>query len=142
MGRFVKNTVVKTGSKAVRLPAATTADATFTPRDGQVRFNTDLGAIQYYYGGSWEAFSKVGKVNIVKDSFVGDGTKVAFGPIAVPHEPGSESELLVFIGNVFQDPNVSFNIDSADHYSLIFTSPPSEGSPIVILHNFNSTYVE
>lgn len=136
MGRFAKNKEVLTGSKAIRLPLGTNTLAPSFPVDGQVRFNTETEEAQYYYDGAWRAFAIAGKVLIEKDTFIGDGTTVTFSPMTVWHETGKEAEILVFIGNIFQEPGVAFVVDG---YDIIFTSPPSLGSTIVILHNFNST---
>lgn len=136
MGRFAKNTEVITGSKAIRIPMGTNTLAPSFPVDGQVRFNTETEEAQYFFDGAWRAFAISGKVLIKKDTFVGDGVMTNFSPMVEWHETGKEAEILVFIGNIFQDPGVAYEVDG---YEIIFTSPPSPGSTIVILHNFNST---
>ena len=50
------------------------------------------------------------------------------------YQPGHEAELIVFIGNVFQNPGVAFTVNG---YQITFTSPPDAGMPIIVLQNFN-----
>lgn len=138
MGRFVKNTAIKTGSNAVKMPSSTTEYGPQYPVDGQLRFNEGSDVLQYYANEQWNTLGVTGRVQIVKDTFVGDDYTTTFGPMTVSHTAGDEVEILVFINNIFQDPNVAFTVDGTD---ITFTSPPPLNAVIVILHNFNSTYV-
>jgi F0F1-type ATP synthase beta subunit len=136
MGRFAKNKEVITGSKAIRIPLGTNTLAPNFPVNGQVRFNTETGTAQYFYNGVWNSFAISGKVLIEKDTFTGNGVATTFTPMAESHASGNEAEILVFIGNIFQEPGVAYTVNA---YGITFSSPPDLGSTIVILHNFNST---
>ena len=81
MGRFIKNSAVtslkdeSTGS--ITLPSGSTADRSF-PDIGDIRFNTDTTALEFYDGTQWDDVAVQGNVTITKDSFVGDGSTSVF----------------------------------------------------------------
>lgn len=141
MGRFIKNAELTSRSYATRAPMGSTSLGPEAPVDGQFRFNKDIGQIEVFFNGQWWALAVTGKVNIVKDTFVGDGTAVQFTPLSVSYPPGREAEVLVFVGNIFQNPGVAYHFINEVPDAIEFTSPPDPGSPIVVLHNFNSTQV-
>jgi hypothetical protein len=68
---------------------------------------------------------------VEKDTFYGDGVKRVFGFMKYSYDSGDELLILVFVGNVFQNPGVAYYVDGQ---SIEFTSPPPDGHPIVILH--------
>ena len=80
-----------------------------------------------------------------------DSFGIGFNPTPLPvatqqswtmtqsYAPGHEAEILVFIGNIFQNPGVAYTVNG---YTITFTSVPDLGMKIVILHNFNSTKVQ
>jgi hypothetical protein len=78
-----------------------------------------------------------GRVAIVKDTFTGDGVTTSF-PITIGYDTGHEQEMLVYIGNIFQNPGVAYTVNQ---YMITFTSPPDANIVGVVLHNFNSTKV-
>ena len=47
----------------------------------------------------------------------------------------SETDILVFVGGVFQNPGVSYTVDGTD--DITFTSAPPNGETIIILHGLN-----
>lgn len=138
MGRFIKNSAVtslkdeSTGS--ITLPSGSTADRTF-PDIGDIRFNTDTTALEFYDGTQWDDVAVQGNVTITKDSFVGDGSTAVF---TMSITPDDENAILVFVGNVHQNPGVAYTVSGAD---ITFTSAPPDTHTIVVLHGFNSTVV-
>jgi hypothetical protein len=137
MGRHLKNTELKTGSYSIRMPYAPSAVGPEAPVDGLVKFNTTTNRMQFYSSNSWNNFSKEGFVQLFKDTFTGDGSTRQFGPLSATYAAqGDEMYVLVFIGNVFQNPGVAFQL-SADQ--ITFTGTPGEGQPIVILHGYGNT---
>jgi hypothetical protein len=138
MGRFIKNLQLKAGSYAIRLPIGTNALGPQYPQDGQLRFNSETDQLQIYYGNSWKGTTAEGRVAIVKDEYTGDGMTVSW-PITNTYDAGHEAEMIVFIGNVYQNPGVAYTVSG---YEITFTSTPDFDMPIVILHNFNSTHVQ
>ena len=143
MGRLAKNRQITTGSYAIRMPTGSSTVGPQRPQDGQVRFNEVSMTLEIFYSSTWHSVSQAGRVNILKDVFNGDGTTHAFTMSNAPSTPyeyqtGQEADLLVFIGNIFQEPGVAYTVSG----SLIdFTSIPDPNVRIVVLHNFNSTFV-
>lgn len=143
MGRFVKNYGLHTGSYAIRMPLGTNTLGPQVPQSGQVRFNVANNNLEVYYSGAWHGISQAGRVAILTDRFTGDGTTQSFDMVNSPtapegYVPGQEAELLVFVGNIYQEPGVSYTVSG----SLIeFTEAPNPGVRVIVLHNFNSTHV-
>ena len=140
MGRFVKNKEIHTGSYAIRLPVGTNTLAPQFPIDGQIRFNDSsptLRNMEVYSNGSWKGVGMDGRVNIIKDTFVGNNLMTSF-PLSNSYDPGHEAEILVFIGSIYQEPGVAYTVNGPN---IIFTSPPNNGITVIVLHNFNSTHV-
>ena len=54
MGRYVKNTEIKSGSYAIRLPVGSTGLRPDSPIAGQIRFNETNNKIEFYYSGAWQ----------------------------------------------------------------------------------------
>jgi hypothetical protein len=141
MGRFVKNAQIHTGSYAARVPVGTNSLGPTAPQNGQIRYNTDTGGMEIYIDTGfglplWKKLAVVGKSEIIKDSFVGDGTTVTF-PMSTPYASGKEAEVMVFVGNVHQNPGVAYTFNGSN--TVTFTSAPNIGLTIIMLHGFNST---
>ena len=141
MGRFVKNFQFHSGSYAVRLPAVPDSSVgPAAPQNGQMRFNLEVNNIEIYYSNAWHSPANEGRVQIIKDQFVGTGSQFSYTMSVndlVTYIPGNAACVLVFVGNVFQNPEVSYTIDG---YTLTFFQAPDPGVPVVVLHNFNSTH--
>ena len=143
MGRLAKNRVIKTGSYAIRMPMGSNTVGPQRPQAGQVRFNKSNNNLEVFYSGEWHHLGTTGRVAIVKDTFIGDGVTADFTMLNAPtgeeqYYPGMESDVLVFVGGVFQEPNVAYTLNNA---VISFTGVPDLGMPVVVLHNFNSTHV-
>lgn len=143
MGRLAKNRVIKTGSYAIRMPMGSNTVGPQRPQAGQVRFNKSNNNLEVFYSGEWRHLGTTGRVAIVKDTFIGDGVTADFTMLNAPtgeeqYYPGMESDVLVFVGGVFQEPNVAYTLNNA---VISFTGVPDLGMPVVVLHNFNSTHV-
>jgi hypothetical protein len=139
MGRFVKNVKMHTGSYAISLPGGTHDVIPQYPEVGQIRYNQDLNKLEVYYGGNWNEISSSlrGRVHIVKDTFVGNGTTKTFA-MAASYNPGDEAMMLVFVGNLYQNPGEVYTVSGSN---ITFTDEaPANGVKVLILHNFNSTH--
>jgi hypothetical protein len=151
MGRFAKNQEIKTGSYAARLPIGTTDlgsgfnSTQVTPQFpvmGQIKFNKDINKLEVYYNSKWHEISSSsnGRVNIVKDTFDGTGVETVFYMTnSIKYAPGDEAMVLVFVGNIFQNPGEVYTF-GIDGFSINFTEAPPLGSKVLVLHNFNSTH--
>jgi hypothetical protein len=97
-----------------------------------MRFNTDTNRFEIYYG-TWQQIAILGTVPISKDTFTGDGVQYQF---TLSQIPVSAQTVLVFVGNVHQNPGDSFNIAGN---VITFYNPPPSGQSVVVFHNFAST---
>ena len=60
------------------MPKGSTAQRPSSSKSGDMRFNTDLGKMEYFDGSAFVAYSKEGFIAITQDSFTGDGSTTAF----------------------------------------------------------------
>jgi len=138
VSRLVKNsmfTTVKDQFSATKLPTGTAGQRPSEPSTGEVRYNTTTGNVEFYNGSSFDNIAIKGNVSIIKDSFTGDGSTASYG---LSITPDSETNILVFVGNVFQNPGVSYTLSGS---VITFSSPPPDTHTIVVLHGFDSTSV-
>jgi hypothetical protein len=132
MARYLKNDQIKTGSTAIQLPVGDTASRPVAPVNGQIRFNSDTQRFEIYYN-AWLVLAITGQVAITKDTFTGDGERVDF---TLSQIPANSRSILVFVGNVHQNPDDAFTLSNA---IITFLTPPPPGQTVVIFHNFAST---
>jgi hypothetical protein len=117
------------------LPAGTTLQRSVTPQTGDIRYNTTSNNLEFYNGTSYQNVATKGNVTIIKDSFTGDGSTASY---VLSLTPINENNILVFVGNVFQNPGVAYSVTGA---TITFSSPPPGGQAVIVLHNFDSTGV-
>lgn len=117
------------------LPAGTTAQRSVSPQTGDIRYNTSTNNIEFYNGSSYQSAAVRGTVTITKDSFTGDGSTTVF---SLSITPADENNILVFVGNVHQNPDVAYSLSGSD---IVFSSAPPDTHAIVVLHGFDSTSV-
>lgn len=139
MGRYIKSSATTSvkdeASGNITLPSGTTGERSAEPLAGDIRFNTDSGALEYFDGSAFENVALQGTVAITKDSFTGDGITTAYTMSVTPRDA---SAILVFVGNVHQNPDVAYTVSGS---SITFTSPPPNTHTIVVMHGFDSTIV-
>lgn len=139
MGRFVKGSATTTLKDAisggVTAPSGTTAQRSPDPTVGVIRYNTTTSNLEYYDGSSYQNFAVQGSVSITKDSFTGDGSTTVY---TLSITPSDENAILVFVGNVHQNPGVAYTLSGS---TLTFGSAPPDTHAIVVLHGFDSTVV-
>ena len=137
MGRFLKSSPslkdYATGN--FDLPAGTTAQRSATPQTGDIRYNTTTSNLEFYDGIGYQNAAVKGTVTITKDSFTGDGSTTVFILSIVPAD---ENNILVFVGNVHQNPDVAYTLSGS---TLTFSSAPPDTQTIIVLHGFDSTSV-
>jgi len=132
MARLLKNAALQTGSTAIQLPVGATSERPLSPVNGQIRFNTDTQRFEIYYN-AWQSIAILGNVNIVKDTFTGDGVTTAFTLSLIPPDQNS---ILVFVGNVQQNPGDAYTLAGA---TITFSNPPPSTHTVVVFHKFSST---
>lgn len=132
MGYFLKNRRLDSAGSTVVVPSGPTAHRPGDPVNGSIRYNTDTSRFEIYYN-AWKDIAILGKVNIVKDSFTGDGSTVAF---TMSQAPVAEENIRVFVGNIHQNPGVAYTVSTT---TITFSSIPPLGQNIEVFHNFDST---
>ena len=147
MARLLKNpTIGKSNILATQLPIVPDSSYGDSPVNGLLRFNlnplNDTGPrIEFYYNGGWSRVAKIGTVQLVVDSFQGDGTTSMFTMTQPESDP---TAVAVFVGGVYQQPTTNYTVNGSTVLTL--TSPPpaytgTSPTTIVIIHNINSTDV-
>jgi hypothetical protein len=138
MGRYLKNKELRSAGYSIRAPQGYSALGHGSPVNGLFRLNKDTAKLEYFSNGSWRIIAIEGDVGILKDTFTGDGTARRYGPMSIAYTSGSEALMMVYIGNVFQNPGIAYTVDGN---FLTFTSTPNNLQPIVVLHGYASTKV-
>jgi hypothetical protein len=137
MGYYVKNRRVGYGNAAIALPAGDASERPTSPVFGHLRFNTTIGKVEYFDGTIWGTLSKQGNTNIIVDSFTGDSSTTAFGPMT---ESVSNADLiLVFVGSIYQIPTTNYTV-AGTTITFVSEAPPAT-VPVNIIHNLGSTEV-
>ena len=141
MARYFKNPdLAKNGGTQARLPIVPSSGYGDTPDNGIIRFNKSNNRIEFYYNGAWNQVAKIGTVQLVTDTFTGDGTTVNFIMSQIESDANA---IAVFIGGVYQQPTINYTLNGTTQIS--FTSaPPAPGvnpNTIIVIHNINSTNV-
>lgn len=130
MGYLVKNRVIPSGSSGVQLPYGPSADRPDSPAFGLTRFNTDLGAIEFFNGTIFTPLSAAGSISYTVDSFTGDGSTTVF---TMSEAESQETQIIVFVGSIYQDPLTAYTVDGG--FDITFTSAPPDGEPISVIHS-------
>ena len=137
MGRLIKTAIINQSATSALLPAGPTSDRPASPTVGAQRFNTSVNKIEFYNGIEWRLVGAEGNAVIIKDTFTGDGSTTTFGQMSYTKEANDETSVVVFVGNVHQNPGVAYTFDGSD--TINFTSPPPAAHTIVVIHGLNST---
>ena len=135
MGRSVKypNIPRTYKSTGVVIPTGSTVQRPSAAANGTFRYNIDTSKFELYQNGSWINPTSRGKVTISKDTFTADGSTLVY---TMSQTPNNETGIQVFVGNVHQNPGVSYAISTS---SLQFSVPPNLGQTIEVYHGFDST---
>lgn len=141
MGHMLKNTVFKTGSYALGLPRKASQSVTpDAPVAGQVRWNSTYNNLEFYNGSVWKSVAKEGTANVFVDNIAtGDGANTVITSMTVNYASGREAEVLVHVGTVYQIPVV--NYEFLGNTAIKFSSAPSNGAAITVVHNYGNTIV-
>ena len=131
MGYFVKNRQLQSGSSGVVVP---TGPASLRPDSapfGMIRYNTDIGYVEFFNGTIWQNMGVGGVVSYDVITETGDGSTEDF---TLDFEYSDPTQLIVFVGSIYQEPTVSYTVSS---FTLTFTSAPAAGIPINIIQTQN-----
>jgi hypothetical protein len=129
MGIYVKNRRLQSGSTGVVLPTGSSMTRPEYPTFGMIRYNTDLGLVEFFNGSVWNTLSEGGSINYTVDDFTGNGVQTLFTMTIA--EDVAEN-IIVFVGSIYQDPATSYTVDGG--YDITFTSAPPNTVPINVIH--------
>jgi hypothetical protein len=132
MGFYVKNRRLQSGSTGVVLPTGSSATRPEYPTFGMIRYNTDLGFVEFFNGTLWNTLSAGGSISYTVDDFVGDGTQTVF---TMSVAESLVQNIMVFVGSIYQDPATSYTVNGG--YDITFTSAPPNTVPINVIHTSN-----
>ena len=141
MARSMKAPKLGNQKKAVVLPLSTElSDSPDFLVDGMVRLNLASGKLEYAINNVWRSMARVGTTVLHLQDTVGDGTTTDF---VLDHTVATESDIIVFVGGVYQQPLISYTLSTSVGTSTItFTSPPpvpgSNPNRIVVIYHLNS----
>ena len=131
MGYFVKNRRLQSGSSGVVLPAGGSALRPDAPRFGLIRYNTDLGAVEFFNGSAFVQLGAAGAITYTVDNFIGDGSTLTFGPLSA--SVAGNDQVIVFVGSIYQTPTTAYTITGGGLDDITFTSAPPVGEPISVI---------
>lgn len=130
MGYFLKNRQLQSGSTGVVIPTGSSATRPDSPVFGLIRYNTDLGLIEFFNGSIFQSLATSGGINYTVDTFTGDGSQTVFTMgVAV----SQADEIIVFVGSLYQIPVTNYTVNGG--YDITFTSAPPDGVPINVIHS-------
>ena len=132
MGYFVKNRRLQSGSAGVVIPTGGSATRPVTPTFGLIRYNTDLGAVEYFDGSQFVQMGDANSISYTVDSFTGDGSTTVF---TMTVEESVAAQIIVFVGSIYQDSVTAYSVDGG--FDITFSSPPPDGEPISVIHSAN-----
>ena len=129
MGYFVKDRILQSGSTGVTLPTGNSADRPEYPTFGTIRYNTDVGLVEFFNGSVWNTLSAGGSISYTVDDFTGNGTQTVF---TMSVAESVAANIMVFVGSIYQDPATSYTVNGG--YDITFTSAPPNTVPINVIH--------
>jgi hypothetical protein len=129
MGYFVKNRRLRSGSSGVVMPTGSSAQRPIVANFGMIRYNTDVGLVEFYNGSVWNTLSTGGSISYTVDDFTGNGVQTIF-TMTIPEDIAEN--IIVFVGSIYQDPATSYTVDGG--YDIEFTSAPPNTVPINVIH--------
>ena len=130
MGYFVKNRRLQSGSSGVVLPAGGSALRPDAPRFGLIRYNTDLGSVEFFNGTAFVQLGAAGAITYTVDNFIGDGSTLTF---ALSASVSDDDQVIVFVGSIYQTPTTAYTITGGGLDDITFTSAPPVGEPISVI---------
>lgn len=130
MGYFLKNRQLQSGSTGVVIPTGSSATRPDAPVFGLIRYNTDIGLIEFFNGSIFQSVATAGGVTYTVDTFTGDGSTVAFN---MSTAESSVDQVIVFVGSLYQIPTTNYTVNGT--VTITFTSAPPAGVSINVIHS-------
>lgn len=142
--------VVLDSENVVLVPKGKTEDRPQFPRNGHLRYNTDVNEFEMYQDDAWRQmrFKEPNRDPgiIVQSLGLGNASETVFGPLNSQDPdypvPASAAHVLVFVENVYQLPNTNYSLvqnpaGKTPGWYLEFASPVDLDKPVTVLHNFD-----
>jgi hypothetical protein len=129
MGIYVKNRRLQSGSTGVVLPTGSSMTRPEYPTFGMIRYNTDVGLVEFFNGLVWNTLSEGGSISYTVDDFTGNGVQTIF---TMSVAESVAENIIVFVGSIYQDPTTSYTVNGG--YDITFTSAPPNTVPINVIH--------
>jgi len=129
MGYYVKNRRLQSGSTGVVLPTGSSMTRPEYPTFGMIRYNTDLGLVEFFNGSVWNTLSEGGSISYTVDDFTGNGVQTIF---TMSVAESVAENIIVFVGSIYQDSVTSYTVNGG--YDITFTSAPPNTVPINVIH--------
>jgi len=132
MGTFLKNRRFQSGSSGMVIPTGSSATRPDAPVFGLMRYNTDIGLIEYFNGSIFQSLSTSGGINYTVDTFTGTGSQTVF---TMSETVSNAEDIIVFVGSLYQLPVTNYTVDGG--YDITFESAPPDGVPVNVIHSSN-----
>jgi len=117
----------------------------FIKQSGDVTYNPGTNNMEYNNGTDNVVIAKTGAVPPVVDTFMTAGASAGPYSITVDYTTGiyatdsnNPAYMLVFIDSVYQEPTNAYTVTGN---TITFTSTPSDGLTVTVLHGMYSTDV-
>jgi hypothetical protein len=130
MGYFLKNRQFQSGSTGMVIPVGSSATRPDAPVFGLMRYNTDLGLIEFFNGSIFQSVAVAGGISYTVDTFVGDGSTTAFN---MSIAESNAEDVIVFVGSLYQIPTTNYTVNGS--VTITFASAPPDGVPINVIHS-------
>lgn len=142
--------IILDSDNVVLIPKGRTEDRPQFPRNGHVRYNTDVNEFEMYQDSAWrqvrfkEPYRDPGIV--VQSLGLGNAVETVFGPLNSQDPdypvPASAAHILVFVENVYQLPNTNYSLvqnpaGRTPGWYIEFASAVDVDKPVTVLHNFD-----
>jgi hypothetical protein len=146
MGRYLKNVKLHAAaSRAIQVPLSTSSEGPAVPEDGMIRFNTMTGQLEWFYALQWWNVANRGLVDIFIETHTGNefvNTDVGYD-LQLTNQASTISDFMVFIGGVYQVPDVHYTFTAPSTLTLVSAPPTVDNAGnsnyITIVFNLNST---
>ena len=113
------NEVAFNTTHSLLLPAGTTAERSYAPTAGMIRYNEETGQIEVYQSGVWRSLRFKEATQIIQQNLGnGDGISMYYGPLS-PTPPATVENgatwggqnVMVYVENVYQIFNTNYTVE-------------------------------
>jgi hypothetical protein len=110
----VTGEIVTDTTAGIQTPRGVTEERTDPPVNGTIRYNTDIGTggeLEAYINGVWEIIKTNRQATVTKQVFEnGDYQDTIFGPLTYDVDTSKPENVMVYVENVFQLPEINYSL--------------------------------